>query len=106
GTAGEAIQRLAITAEEKSQMINNIPIAYAVTYLLGTAGLVWYLPVIGPKLMGIDLKEESKKAQSEVPGATETPGVVSAARRFDVRAYRLTNIRFIHPPLRTLQGAL
>src|SRR4029453_730436 len=80
GTAGEAIQRLAITAEEKSQLINNIPIAYAVTYLLGTAGLVWYLPVIGPKLMGIDLKEESKKGQSEGPGATETPGVVSAAR--------------------------
>ena len=38
GTAGEAIQRLAIPAEEKTQLINNIPIAYAVTYLLGTAG--------------------------------------------------------------------
>jgi putative transport protein len=104
GTAGEAIQRLAITAEEKSQLINNIPIAYAVTYLLGTAGLVWYLPVIGPKLMGIDLKEESKKAQSEVPGATETPGVVSAARRFDVRAYRLTNVDFIDRPIAQLEA--
>jgi putative transport protein len=104
GTAGEAIQRLAITAEEKSQLINNIPIAYAVTYLLGTAGLVWYLPVIGPKLMGIDLKEESKKAQSEVPGATETPGVVSAARRFDVRAYRLTNVDFIDRTIAQLEA--
>src|SRR4030095_13372987 len=60
GTAGEAINRLAISAEEKTRLVNNIPIAYAVTYLLGTAGLVWYLPVIGPKLMGVDLKEESK----------------------------------------------
>ena len=96
GTAGEAIQRLALPAEEKVQMVNNIPIAYAVTYLLGTAGLVWYLPVIGPKLMGVDLKAESKKAQTEVAGAADAqPGVVSAARRFDVRAYRLTNLDFI-----------
>ena len=95
GTAGEAIQRLAIPAEEKTQLINNIPIAYAVTYLLGTAGLVWYLPVIGPKLMGVNLKEESKKAKALTPGAAAAePGVVSAARRFDVRAYRVTNPDF------------
>ena len=95
GTAGEAIQRLAIPAEEKTQLINNIPVAYAVTYLLGTAGLVWYLPVIGPKLMGVDLKEESKKAKAVTRGAAEPePGVVSAARRFDVRAYRVTNVDF------------
>src|SRR5204863_5489906 len=58
GTAGEAINRLAIPTEEKTRLINNIPIAYAVTYLIGTAGLVWFLPVIGPKLMGVNLKEE------------------------------------------------
>ena len=73
GTAGEAIQRLAIPAEEKTQLVNNIPIAYAVTYLLGTAGLVWYLPVIGPKLMGVDLKEESKKAQALTSGRRRRP---------------------------------
>jgi putative transport protein len=104
GTAGEAINRLTISPEEKTQLVNNIPIAYAVTYLLGTAGLVWYLPVIGPKLMGIDLKAESKKAQSEVPGATEAPGVVSAARRFDVRAYRLTNVDFIDRTIAQLEA--
>src|SRR5882672_4591769 len=106
GTAGEAIQRLAIPAEDKTQMVNNIPIAYAVTYLLGTAGLVWYLPVIGPKLMGVDLKAESKKAQSEVPGAAAEVelGVVSAARRFDVRAYRLTNVDFIDRTIAQLEA--
>ena len=97
GTAGEAIQRLAIPAEEKTQLVNNIPIAYAVTYLLGTAGLVWYLPVIGPKLMGVDLKDgeqEGAAPRSPAPPTAE-PGVVSAARRFDVRAYRVTNVDFI-----------
>ena len=54
GTAGEAIQRLALPAEEKTALVNNIPVAYAVTYLIGTASLVWFLPKIGPKLMGIN----------------------------------------------------
>ena len=95
GTAGEAINRLALPPEEKARLVNNIPIAYAVTYLLGTAGLVWFLPVIGPKLMGIDLKAESKKAQAETPGAADAaPGITSAGRRFDVRAYRVTNVDF------------
>ena len=39
GTAGDAINRLALPAEEKTRLINNIPIAYAVTYLVGTAVL-------------------------------------------------------------------
>jgi putative transport protein len=90
GTAGEAINRLAISAEEKARLVNNIPIAYAVTYLVGTAGLVWFLPVIGPKLMGVNLKAEGKKAKAGAGTAVESePWVTSAARRFDVRAYRV-----------------
>ena len=92
GTAGEAINRLAIPTEEKTRLINNIPIAYAVTYLIGTAGLVWFLPVIGPKLMGINLKEEGRRARAKTVGAAELePGITSAARRYDVRAYRVSN---------------
>ena len=91
GTAGDAINRLALPAAEKSQLINNIPIAYAVTYLVGTAGLVWFLPTIGPKLMGVSLREEARKAQAGAPGGVELePGIVSAARRFEVRAHRVT----------------
>src|SRR5438477_8236511 len=70
GTAGEAIQRLTLPDAEKSALINNIPVAYAVTYLIGTASLVWYLPTIGPKLMGIKLQEEGARMQTETGGAT------------------------------------
>jgi putative transport protein len=92
GTAGDAINRLPIAEAERTQLVNNIPIAYAVTYLIGTAGLVWFLPVVGPKLMGVHLREESRKMQAAVSGAPEPElGIVSAARRFEVRAYRVTN---------------
>ena len=57
GTAGDAINRLAISDAEKTVLLNNIPVAYAVTYLVGTAAVVWFLPTIGPKLMGVNLKD-------------------------------------------------
>ena len=96
GTAGEAIQRLAIPDAERTALVNNIPVAYAVTYLVGTASLVWFLPTIGPKLMGIKLREEGARMQATIAGAAELGlGVVSAARLFDVRAYRVTNPKLV-----------
>ena len=65
GTAGEAIQRLPLPDAEKTALLNNIPVAYAVTYLIGTASLVWFIPTIGPKLMGINLREEGARMRAE-----------------------------------------
>jgi putative transport protein len=105
GTAGDAINRLAISAEEKARLINNIPVAYAVTYLVGTAVLVWFLPTVGPKLMGVNLREEAKKMQKQGSGARETePGVISAARRFDIRAYRVTNDALVNKTVAELEA--
>src|SRR5205823_1093694 len=51
GTASDAIGRLTtISAADKTSLINNIPVAYAVTYLVGTGFIVWFLPNVGPKL--------------------------------------------------------
>ena len=91
GTAGEAIQRLGLPAAEKTALVNNIPVAYAVTYLVGTASLVWFLPKIGPKLMGITLRGEAERMQSVAGAAELALGIISAARLFDARAYRVTN---------------
>jgi putative transport protein len=105
GTAGDAINRLAISAEEKARLVNNIPVAYAVTYLVGTAVLVWFLPAVGPKLMGVNLREEAKKMQKQGSGAREAePGVISAARRFDVRAYRVTNDALVNKTVAELEA--
>lgn len=104
GTAGDAINRLTISEAEKARLLNNIPVAYAVTYLLGTAGVVWFLPTIGPKLMRISLKDEAKKMQAEVSGPAEVqPGIVSPARSFGVRAYRVTNERLVNKTIAELE---
>jgi putative transport protein len=105
GTAGEAIQRLAIPDADKTALLNNIPVAYAVTYLIGTASLVWFLPTIGPKLMGINLREEGARQQAENAGAAELEiGVVSGAKLFDIRAYRVTNPDLINKSVAELEA--
>ena len=40
GTAGDAINRLDLPVADKTALVNNIPVAYAVTYLIGTAFIV------------------------------------------------------------------
>jgi putative transport protein len=105
GTAGDAINRLSIPAEQKTMLMNNIPVAYAVTYLIGTAFIVWFIPNIGPKLMGINLKEEGKKLQAQISGGDEPdPGVYSAYQTFGVRAYRVTNEKFVNKTVGELEA--
>jgi putative transport protein len=96
GTASDAIGRLTtISDAEKTSLINNIPVAYAVTYLIGTAFIVWFLPNVGPKLMRVNLREEARKLRTKIAGSgagdSETP---SAYQVLAVRAYRVT-----HPDL-------
>ena len=105
GTAGDAINRLDLPTADKTALVNNIPVAYAVTYLIGTAFIVWFLPNVGPWLMRIDLKEESRKLQAQVVGGTDSePGVISALQRFAVRAYRVTNERLLNRTVAAIEA--
>ncbi len=91
GTAGDAINRLALPEAQKTLLLNNIPVAYAATYLLGTIGVIWFLPAIGPKLMRVNLREEAKKLQAKLSGGTDSePGIPSAYRPWENRAYRFS----------------
>jgi putative transport protein len=105
GTAGQAIQRLASPEAEKIAWLNNIPVAYAVTYLVGTASLVWFIPTIGPKLMRINLREEGARMQAEIVGGAELEhGVVSGARHIDIRAYQVTNPALVNRSVAELEA--
>ena len=105
GTASDAIGRLAISAADKTSLTNNIPVAYAVTYLIGTAFIVWFLPNVGPKLMGVDLKEEARKLQAKISGSgsgeAETP---SAYQSLAVRAYRVTHPNLLNRSVAELEA--
>ena len=105
GTAGDAINRLSISAQEKNTLINNIPVAYAVTYLVGTAFIVWFIPNVGPKLMRVNLKEEGKRLQAKISGSEEPEaGVQSAYQSFGVRAYRVANEKLVNKTVAELEA--
>ena len=105
GTAADAIQRLDLPAAERTALVNNIPVSYAATYLIGTAFVVWFLPNVGPRLMGVNLREAAKELQSQIAGEDEPePGVFSAFQRVDVRAYRVVNERFVNRTVEELEG--
>jgi putative transport protein len=106
GTAGDAISRLSISGPDKTSLINNIPVAYAVTYLIGTAFIVWFLPNLGPKLMRINLREEARKLQAKISGSEEgpEPEVRSAFQTFSVRSYRVANERLANKSVAELEA--
>jgi putative transport protein len=92
GVATDSINQLNIPAEQKKAWIDGMPVAYAVTYLFGTAGSAWFLSSIAPKLIGVkNLPEECRKLEEEMGGAPREEGTMSARRHVDVRAFRLTN---------------
>jgi len=89
GTASNAITNLNLPPDETKRLLNNVPMAYAVTYLVGTTCSVWFLTTMGPKLLGADIVAESKKMEEEAGGSEEDEGPVPAYREWDFRAYRL-----------------
>src|SRR5216110_2032623 len=106
GTASDAINRVATFSDaEKTSLVNNIPVAYAVTYLIGTAFIVWFLPNVGPKLMRVNLKEEARKLRAKIAasggGEPETP---SAYQALAIRAYQVTNPNLINRSVAELEA--
>jgi putative transport protein len=91
GVASDQISRLGLPPEQAKAYLDAIPIGYAVTYIFGTIGSAIVLAQIGPKLIGVDLPAACAEYEKQMGGgqAGQDPGVFSAYRRVEVRAYRI-----------------
>ncbi|KQY14976.1 aspartate-alanine antiporter [Rhizobium sp. Root73] len=89
GLATDAINRLGMPPDQAATTLNAMPIAYAVTYIFGTAGSAVILALIGPRLLGIDLAAACKDYETRHSAAAELGGAGSAWHRFELRAYRI-----------------
>ena len=85
GTAMDAIARLDLPTAERAALANNIPVAFAVTYLVGVIGAAWVLSQLAPRLLRVDLAEECRKLEEEMRGGVSAQH--SARREFEFRAY-------------------
>jgi putative transport protein len=91
GTAGDAITRLGLSEAETSRLLNNIAVAYAVTYLVGTTAAVWFLSKLAPRLLNVDLKAESLLLGAQGTDGSGDMEKLSGYREWDIRAYRLAD---------------
>lgn len=91
GVASDTINQLNIPADQKAALINKIPVAYAVTYIFGTAGSAWLLASIGPKLLGGNLVEKAKELEIQLGGDAigDDPSIASAYDRVIYNAYEI-----------------
>jgi putative transport protein len=89
GTASEAIQHLPLPQAERDRLVSHIAVADALCYLFGTFGLIVFVSEVAPRLLGIDLKKEAQRVEEELGIDRSQPGVTSAWRPFEMRAYRL-----------------
>ncbi len=92
GVATDQINQLGLSAEQAQTYSNQIPVAYAVTYIYGTIGSAIILAKIGPRLIGVDLVAACKEYEAKLGGGSSLEtgnGIISAYRAIEARAFQI-----------------
>ena len=89
GTASEAIRALPVSDDQKQQWISHVAVADAICYVFGTLGVILVCGSFGPKLLGLDLRAESKKVEDALGIRHTKLGVSSAWQPISFRAYTI-----------------
>ncbi len=89
GTASEAIRTLPMPAADQERLVAHVAVADAVCYVFGTLIVIIFCSHIGPRLLRADLARSAKEVEDKLGIDRTKPGVVSAWRPFEMRAYRI-----------------
>lgn len=105
GTAMDAIARLDLAEADRTALSNNIPVAFAVTYLVGVTVAAWVLSQLAPKLLRVDLAEECRKLEEQMQGGVVNQA--SARREFEFRGYAVDpGSRFVGRTIAELESTV
>lgn len=91
GTAGSAIEKLGLAADETQRLQANVAIGYAVTYIFGSFGAILVCVNMLPWFMGRGIRDDAVKAEAEaLQGARiYTRGEAPALPELVGRVYRV-----------------
>jgi putative transport protein len=87
GLATDAINNSGIS--NAKEMLDQIPVAYAICYLWGTIGTGVILSQLGPKLIGANLVEACKQYEAEMSKGQPEGGMGSAWHQLQLRAFEI-----------------
>lgn len=110
GTATSAINQLDLDTAAKAQLNSHMAVAYAITYVFGTIGLIVFVGSIAPKLLGVDLRASARELELELGIASDEEAIAVPYTRIVVRAHQVTangpadgqrvgDIESLHPAL-------
>ncbi|RWU19037.1 aspartate-alanine antiporter [Pseudomonas alkylphenolica] len=91
GTASSAIAQLGLDDAAKNQLYSHMAVAYAITYVFGTVGLVVFVGTIAPKLLGVDLRTSARELELELGIASQEEMTSIPYTRIVVRAHLLSD---------------
>lgn len=100
GMVGDIVKELPGSEDNRLYLSRIIPACYAVTYMFGTVGTVWFLTSIAPKMMGGATKIAEETAALEANDGTASkiqPGQIQAGRSVVFRAYNVESAFFDSP---------
>jgi putative transport protein len=89
GLSTDAINRLGLAADQTKNLLNSMPIAYAVTYMFGTVGSAIVIALVCPALLRMDLVAACKDYEEKQGGTKQLGGPGTAWHRWEVRAFRV-----------------
>jgi putative transport protein len=89
GLSTDAINRLGLPADQVKGMLDNMPIAYAVTYMFGTVGSAIVIALVCPALVRMDLVAACKEYEKMQGGTAAMGGAGSAWHKWELRAFKV-----------------
>ena len=92
GTAIDAISRLGLPPDERSRQNSDMAVAFAITYMFGTVGVIIFVRSIAPHLMGTDVQKAARELEAELShgGAVSRPGYITPFMPVVSRAFQVT----------------
>ena len=98
GTAGDALTRLGLPADQVNLLTGQMAVGFAITYIFGTVGVIIFVRSIAPRLLGVDMKKAARELEIELSegGQVKRPGYITpfvpvVARAFEVAEGKTAN---------------
>ncbi|MDE5887999.1 MAG: aspartate-alanine antiporter [Muribaculaceae bacterium] len=100
GMVSDTVKELPVDEAQRQYLHTIIPACYAVTYMFGTVGTVWFLTSMAPKMMGgmKKVKDEVARIEGEMDNSGHlAPGQIQASRNVAFRGFKVGNEFFATP---------
>ncbi len=92
GTAGDAMGRLGLPADQVTKLTGEMAVGFAISYVFGTVGVILFVRSIAPRLLGVDIKKSARELEIQMSegGQASRPGYITPFRPVVARAFEVT----------------